>query len=603
MAANLQAEWARLLIDSFAAAGVREVVISPGSRSTPFVLAAAAHPKLRCHNIVDERSAAFFALGQGRVPPEADKWGRAGRPTLLLPTSGTAGANYFPAVIEASASGVPLLVLTADRPVELAACGANQTIDQLKLYGDHVREFFDLGAPEAAARALRALRRTVAQAIFASRYPRPGAVHLNARARKPLEPGGAGSGSERALASAVGALVERPAPRPLAPKLLPDASPIDELAQACRLAERGLIVGGPAALAQAGARTLIAELGRRTGYPVLREAASQLRFAPELEGRGVIAIDGFDALLKTERFRTMAPELILQIGRSPTSAAWGRYLAEHAGCPHWVLGTDSWQDAQSTATYLLFGDLEGCLARLTTRLPARGKETAWGDSWRAAEAVVRRCVDEELAAAAGELTEGGVARSLVAALPAGSLLAVGNSLPIRGVDAYCPGHGIDLRVLSQRGASGIDGVTSGTLGAASVWRHRVALLVGDLSFLHDLTALQAARHVTVPVLIVVVQNRGGRIFEQLPLASHPAAAENNVFEHWTTPHEIDLEPVAAMHGLAFERIERTAELEAALERGRDRSGVTLIEAVVPPHGAAEQGRRLQRRIDAALAES
>ncbi len=589
---NLQAEWARLLIDSFAAAGVREVVISPGSRSTPFVLAAAGHPKLRCHHVVDERSAAFFALGQARV---------AGRPTLLLPTSGTAAANYFPAVIEASASHVPLVVLSADRPVELAACGANQTIDQLKLFGDHVREFFDLGAPDAAPRALRALRRTAAQAVFASRYPRPGAVHLNARAHKPLEPGGARCDEERALALAVGALVDRPAPRPLAPQRLPDAAAVGELAGACRLAERGLIVCGPAALTRAGARGLIAELGRRTGYPVLREAASQVRFAPELSGNGVVAVDGFDALLKVEGFRATVPELIIQIGRPPTSGAWGRYLAEHAGCPHWVLGTGGWQDAQSTATHLLFADLENCLARLTTRLPARAESTSWGARWHAAEATARRCVDAELAASAETLTEGGVARSLVQALPEGSLLALGNSLPIRQVDTFCPGTaaGRDLRVLSQRGASGIDGVTSGALGAASVWRRRAALLVGDLSFLHDLTALQAARYVTVPLVIVVVQNRGGRIFEQLPLAADPSAA-GEVFEHWTTPHDLDLEPAAAMHGLAFERVEQPAALDAALERGLARPGVTLIEAVVPPHGAAEQSRRLQRRIEGEL---
>ncbi len=308
--ANLQAEWARLLIDSFAAAGVRDVVISPGSRSTPLVLAAVGHPNLRCRDIVDERSAAFFALGQGRV---------TGCPTLLLPTSGTAGANYFPAVIEASASHVPLVVLTADRPVELAACGANQTIDQLKLFGDHVREFFDLGAAEAAPRALRALRRTVAQAVFASRYPRPGAVHFNARLRKPLEPASADSAEERALASAVDALVNRPAPRPAAPLRLPDGSQVDDLANACRLTEHGLIVCGPAALAQAGARSLIAELGRRTGFPVLREAASQVRFAPELASDDVIAVDGFDTLLKSERFRAgVVPELIIQIGPCPT---------------------------------------------------------------------------------------------------------------------------------------------------------------------------------------------------------------------------------------------------------------------------------------------
>ncbi len=594
MIANLQAEWARLLIDSLVAAGVHEAVISPGSRSTPFVLAAAAHPGLRCHDVVDERSAAFFALGQGRA---------AGRPTLLLPTSGTAVANYFPAVIEASASGVPLLVLSADRPVELAACGANQTIDQLKLYGAHARDFFDLGAPDAvprALRALRALRRTAAQAVFASRWPRPGAVHLNARVRKPLEPGDAGTDEERALAAAVGALIDGQAPRPRVPLRLPDGEQVGELAAACRLAERGLIACGPAALAQAGARTLVAELARRTGFPVLREAASQLRFAPELSSSGVIAADSFDGMLKSEHFRARAsPELIVQIGRCPTSGAWGRYLAEHAGCAHWVLCADGWQDAQSTATDLVFADLEGCLARLTTRLPAAGRSTTWGDLWRAAESAVQRCVDEELAAAGDALTEGGVARSLVQALPAGSLLALGNSLPIREVDAFSPGGVVDLRVLSQRGASGIDGVTSGALGAASVWRHRVALLVGDLSFLHDLSGLQAARHVGVPVVIVVVQNRGGRIFEQLPLAAHPAAGE--VFEHWTTPHEIDLEPAAVMHGLAFERLERRGAFEAALERGLARPGVTLIEAVVPPHGAAEQNRRLQRRVDAALA--
>ena len=597
MEGNLQAEWARLLIDSFAAAGGREVVISPGSRSTPFVLAAAGHPKLRCRDVVDERSAAFFALGQGRV---------TGRPTLLLPTSGTAGANYFPAVIEASASHVPMLVLTADRPVELAACGANQTIDQLKLYGDHVREFFELGAPDSAPRALRGLRRAVAQAVFASRYPRPGAVHLNARARKPLEPGTADGPAERELAAAVDALIERPVPRPLSPLRVPHGGQVDELAETCRRVERGLIVCGPASLAQAGARSLIAELGRRSGYPILREAASQVRFCAELSADGVVAVDGFNAILGCEQICALAPELIVQIGRCPTSGAWGRYLARHAGCRHWVLGPDGWQDARSTATDLMFADLDATLARLTTRLPAGGRETPWSERWRAAEATVRRCVEGELSASGEALTEGGVARSLVASLPSGSLLAVGNSLPIREVDTYCPGaadrrDARDLRVLAQRGASGIDGVTSGTLGAASVWPHRVALLIGDLSFLHDLSGLQAARQVKVPAVIVVVQNRGGRIFEQLPLASHAAAA-GDVFEHWTTPHDLDLAPAAALHGLAFERVATRPELEAALELGFARPGVTLIEALVPPHGAAEQNRRLQELVDSALAE-
>ncbi len=589
MPENLQAEWARLLIGSFADAGVTDVVISPGSRSTPFVLAAAQHPKLRCFDLIDERSAAFFALGQARV---------TGRPALLLPTSGTAGANYLPAVVEAGASHTPLLVLTADRPVELAACGANQTIDQIRLYGDHAREFFDLGGAEASPQALRALRRTAAQAFFASRHPRPGAVHLNARIRKPLEPGEAVREAEQDLAAAVSELLERPVPSPRAPRWLPEAADVDHLARACARVERGLIVCGPAPLAQAGTRSLIAELGRRTGFPVLREAASQVRYCPELDA-GVLTVDGFDALLANSGFRAgPTPELIVQIGRVPTSGRWSRYLDRCAGCAHWVIGTEGWQDAESTASDLLFADLDGSLARLTTRLAALPRSRAWPERWRLGEEAVRRAVDEELASS-DALTEGGVARALVGALPAGSLLALGNSLPIREVDTYCPGSGVDLRVWSQRGASGIDGVVSGVLGAASVWRHRVGLLIGDVSFLHDLSGLGAARYVTVPMAIVVVPNRGGRIFEQLPLAAHPSA-EGEVFEHWTTPHEIDLAPAAALHGLAHERVERPAELDSALAEAFGRPGVSVIEAVVPPHGAAEQNRRLRQRIDNAL---
>ena len=334
---------------------------------------------------------------------------------------------------------------------------------------------------------------------------------------------------------------------------------------------------------------------------MLREAASQMRFCSELSGSGVVAVDGFDALLKSPGFRAgSAPELIVQIGRCPTSGSWGSYLAEHAGCPHWVLGPDGWNDAESTATHLLAADLDACLATLTTRLPERAEETGWRRRWRSAGELARRAAREELAATEG-LSEGGVARALAAALPAGSLLALGNSLPIREVDAFCHGTGVDLRVLSQRGASGIDGVVSGALGAASLWRHHAALLLGDLSFLHDVSGLQAARYVTVPLVVVVVQNRGGRIFEQLPLAAHPAA-RGDVFEHWTTPHDLDLAALAGMAGLAYERVERREELDAALAAGLARSGVTVIEAMVPPHGAAEQNRRLWDRVDAALAK-
>jgi 2-succinyl-5-enolpyruvyl-6-hydroxy-3-cyclohexene-1-carboxylate synthase len=578
---NLQTEWARLLIGSFADAGVRHVVLSPGSRSTPFVLAAARHPALTCYDVVDERSAAFFALGLARGTE---------RPALLICTSGTAGANYLPAVIEARMSYVPLLVLTADRPLDLVGCGANQTIDQTKLYGDHVRRFFDLGSGDASPRSLRALRRTVAQAVAASLHPEPGAVHLNARAKKPLEPREAATEDERRLRDEVDALLDRPIAAASAPRLVPDPGVLDGLAAACREKARGLIVAGPAPLSQAGDAEAVFELAARTGFPVLADAASQLRYrGPRRED--VLFVDGFGFLLADAAFRERhAPELVLQIGRAPTAAGWEKYLEDNLGCEHWLIGPQGWNDPQSTATHRLAADVGAVVAGLVRRLHGRASKSSWLESFREAEERQQQRIDGELD---GEdvLSEGGVAREVVERLPKGALLVVGNSLPIREVDLYGRGGRADALVASQRGASGIDGVTSGAFGAAVAAGRPSVLLLGDVSFLHDLSGLAAARHVTVPFALVVVQNRGGRIFEMLPLAAHPEAS-GGVFDHWLTPHDHDFSHAAALFGLAFVRVGTRQSLREALEKALASQGVTVVEAVVPPHGAVEQNRRL-----------
>ncbi len=587
--AHRQGEWARLLVASLADAGIRDAVVSPGSRSTPFVVAAVRHPRLRCHDIIDERAAAYFALGQARL---------SGRPSLVICTSGTAAANYLPAVAEAGAGHTPLVVLTADRPVELAACGANQTLDQLKLYGGHARAFFDLGAPEAGERALRALRRTAAQAVWTSLYPTPGAVHLNARAGKPLEPEAARP-EEASLTAAVDSLLARPIPRPSIPRRLPRDADLDELARLCRHCERGLIVCGPAPVDQGAERERIAELGRRSGFPVLAEAASQVRFGVAREAAGAVFVDAFDTLLHGDGFRAARPpELILQLGRTPTSGVWGRYPSEHPGAAHWVIAPWGWNDAQSTAARLLFADLGETLDGLLERLEPPTSESGWTAGFRAAEMAAWREAEAVLGEA-DELSEGAVARAVVAALPEAAVLVLGNSLPIRQVDTWCRGGSRRLAVASQRGASGIDGVVAGAAGAAGVGRRPTVLLVGDVSFLHDATGLAAARHAAAPLVIVVVNNRGGRIFEQLPLAAHPAG-QGEVLEHWTTPHDCDLSHAAALHGLPFTRAGSAAELRAALAEGLGRQGCSVVEAAVPAHGAAQQNRRLWRRVAAAV---
>ena len=590
--ANLLSKWAGLLLDSLADAGVTDVVISPGSRSTPFVFAAARNSRLVCHDLVDERSAGFFALGLARA---------TGRAPLLLCTSGTAGAHYFPSLIEADQAAIPLLVLTADRPFELQGCAAPQTIDQIKLYGDHVRRFVDLGLPDGSAGALRALRRTAFQAALATRWPVPGPVHLNARAKKPLEPSQKDGPEERALTTLAAGIAEmRFAAYP--PRTLPDDGGIEVIARACLSARRGLIMCGPAPITQADARAAIFDLAARTGFPLLCEAASQLRFTGVPRGAAIVC-DAFDALLASERFRTgAAPDLILQFGAPPTSGAWDRYLAAHPNCARYVVARHGWNDPASNARALVFcevGDGAKAIAALIAALQQGVPEpTEWQSRWAQANAAAWQAIDAAVSAAgegAPRLEEAHVVRAAVASVPAGGLLALGNSLPIREVDSFCRASSVACEVLSQRGANGIDGLVSGAAGAAASGR-ATTLILGDVSLLHDLGGLAAARGVTVPLVVVVINNDGGRIFEQLPVASVPGAE----LAHWTTPHGLSFAHAAALFGHRYALVESRAGLAPALAAAQANRGCTIIEARVPPHGAAEFLAALRPKIDAAI---
>ncbi|MBA4175805.1 MAG: 2-succinyl-5-enolpyruvyl-6-hydroxy-3-cyclohexene-1-carboxylic-acid synthase [Leptothrix sp. (in: Bacteria)] len=587
---NLLALWSRLLFDSLAAAGVRDVVVSPGSRSTPFVLAAAAEPRLRLHSAIDERAAAFFALGQARV---------TGMPSLLLCTSGSAGAHYLPAVIEADQAGVPLLILTADRPTELLHVAANQTIDQRWLFEGYARRVVDVGAPDASPAALRGLRRLAAQAVALAQAPQPGAVHLNLRARKPLEPVAALSAAALALDAAVRALMAAPAAQVVVGRPAADDAAMATLAQRCLRARRGVIVAGPAPASQARARTAVARLQRATGFALLAEGASQLRFAGAQGVDGAALIDGFDWLYRLPAGdREWLPDLVIQLGAPPTSGAWERLLDRHGELERIVVAPTGWPDPHNSAAVLVQADIEHTCDRLAAML-ARGRAQAseapaFTALLAAANARARRVVDAQLQAQGDTLSEGAAARCVAAGLAPGSWLVVGNSLPIRLLDAYAGPCKTDLHVLSQRGASGIDGLVSGAAGAATVAASPVVLLVGDVSALHDVGGLALAAAARVPLVIVVVNNDGGRIFEQLPVAR---VADGDTMRRFTTPHGLDFAAAARLYRHPFERVATRPALQQALAAALGRNGCTLIEAQVPAHGAAED----QARIVAALA--
>jgi len=586
-AADRQTQWARLVIDSFARAGVNDAVISPGSRSTPYVIAALENEQLECISAIDERSAAHYALGRARATL---------RPSLLICTSGSAAANYFPAVMESNEAGLPLIVLSADRPPELHHCGANQTTDQIELYGKHVRFFVNLGEPQDDELSLRAARRLISQSVFEAIGPRPGPVHVNAQARKPMEP----MPPSDALRARVDRILSEPMTtlhraRSLDPKhveQVPDEH-VDSVAEAFASSARPIILCGPADVRSATFGDAVSELSERAGAPILAEAASQLRY------RGLEHVIGaFDTVWRTSAGQSMClPDFVLQLGAAPISKGW-ELLCAKGRIRRVVVHPWKWADPTSDAETVVQWDIGSfvtalCRAdyprELLDEAFARHFELAESIAWSAAEAIVREAGDA--------LTEGAVARTVVGSIPNGSALVLGNSLPIRDVETWAPPNDKLLRVHCQRGVSGIDGVVSGAAGVASAVDGGATLLIGDVSFVHDLNGLQLAARSRGPLVIVVIQNGGGRIFEQLPIARD---GKPSWLPYFTTPHDVDLASASAAFGCDFLRVDTVTGLREALRSSHARSGCTVIEAVVPSQSAQELGRELVDRVERAL---
>jgi 2-succinyl-5-enolpyruvyl-6-hydroxy-3-cyclohexene-1-carboxylate synthase len=528
---------------------VTHAVLAPGSRSAPLALALAAEQRLDLHVVIDERSAAFLALGFARA---------TGRPALLACTSGTAAANFLPAIVEADNDGVPLVVVTADRPAELRGTGANQTIDQLKLYGDSVRWFSEVGAPEMHAAHPPYWRSTACRAYAGatgSMAGTPGPVHLNVSLREPLVPELV-EGFDLDLTGRSNGLPWTETNRPL---LVTSDGVLDDLVHLVGGTERGIIVAG----AGAPSGDSLLELARRTGYPVLAEPASNVR-------TGEPAIAHYEALLRSQHFTQRHPaELVLRFGKTGLSRALGRYLEscdEHIG----VVRPGMWIDPQRLATRLLHIDGSHLCRALIERVPERGGGE-WLRSWATADGAAAEALSDFLEAG-DDLTEPRTARELAAALPDGSNLVVGSSMPVRDLDAVMePRTGVDI--FCNRGANGIDGFVSTTLGIAIASERPTAALCGDLTFLHDQNGLLATRSMHGACVIVVINNDGGGIFSFLEQADYPEHFER-VFG---TPHGADLDGVAKAAGCGFERVTTASVLRDSVVARLELGGVHLVE--------------------------
>ncbi|NOK34981.1 2-succinyl-5-enolpyruvyl-6-hydroxy-3-cyclohexene-1-carboxylic-acid synthase [Corallococcus exercitus] len=581
--ANLNVLWSRALLEELVRGGVRHAVVCPGSRSSALALACAHTPGLRVWSVIDERSAGFFALGMAK---------QSRQPVVLVATSGSAGAHFFPAVIEAAMAQVPLIILTADRPLELQGWGAPQTVPQARFYGDFARLFADVGLPEASSPAIAHLRATAARAVStACRAPR-GAVQLNVPFREPLAPVAVDFGAEKLTALAREGRTDAPITRIAPASRAPDAAALDAVRARIAATERGVIVCGPRD-EDDGFAEAIAALSLATGYPVLAEATSQARY-----GGGPLTVSLYDALLRHEPFaRTHAPELVLRFGGGLTPKSPQQWL-DGSNADITVFSDEgALYDPAHRAARVVEGNAVLACRALTEGL-SRGPGR-WAQGFVNAERVARNALETALGEQPNALTEPRLAREVVAALPANALFFVSSSMPIRAVDAFAHGGGVPLRVLANRGANGIDGIVSSAAGMAAAAGRPAVLLSGDLALLHDVGGLVTAARARVPLTVVVVNNDGGGIFSFLPLAQ---VAKPDVFEAlFGTPHGVDLSHAAALAGARFERPTTPAALRAAVRTGLE-GGLHLVEVQVDRATNVDAHRHLFTRMATALGE-
>jgi 2-succinyl-5-enolpyruvyl-6-hydroxy-3-cyclohexene-1-carboxylate synthase len=578
---NANTALASAFAEELARGGLRLAVISPGSRSTPLAVALWRQPEIEVSVIVDERSAGFFALGAAQA---------SGEPVALLCTSGTALLNYHPAVVEADESGVPLLVLSADRPPELRGIGAGQTIDQIKTFGSSVRWFCEVGTHTADDDGLLHYRSVACRALAAARgETRPGPVHLNLPWREPLAPvpvdGAVTATDELALEGRDG----RPLTAVTRIDLEPSAFLLEEMAAHIGDAISGVIVAGRQLDREL--REPLAHLARVSGFPVLADPTSQLRCGPHDRSHVIAA---YDLLLREEHFaRSVVPDLVLRFGEMPTSKPLRAWLAASGADEIVIDPYGGWNEPTNRAAAILRADPTELASGWAARLEGMaGRERPLPDRWLDAEAAAQSALAEALRSD-GEVSEPALHRALGAAHRDGDLVYTASSMPIRDQETFLAPDDTDVLFLSNRGANGIDGLVSSGIGAARASGRPTTIVTGDLGLLHDIGGLAALRDVETPVRIVVIDNNGGGIFHFLP---QEAAMPSDEFEALLgTPRGVDVAKAAALFDLPHRRIESLGQIPEALS-----AGTGLIEVKTDRRSNVEAHRELTRRVHSAL---
>lgn len=552
---NINSVWASILVETLYRLGLKMAILCPGSRSTPLTIAFAQHPNIEAIPILDERSAAFFALGVAK---------QSGLPTVLVCTSGTAGANFFPAVIEAKESRVPLLILTADRPPELRNCHSGQTIDQIKLFGHYPNWQTELAVPSLELSQLQYLRQTFVYAWEKSLFPSPGVVHLNLPFRDPLAPIPQPESAAFQTTFSPDEFFQN-----ITPLTLPgwESPPmIKTLIHRWQKIPKGIIIVGTIQPQQVEEFVeAIAFLSSKLGYPVLAEGLSPLRNYSHLL-RNLIST--YDLILRNPQLQhQLRPHLVIQIGELPTSKALRQWL-ETTPPPRYILEpSDHNFDPLHGPCHHLRTTPQQIISALPDQIPP---DSDYLQLWRKKESQARHLLDSRLAPLE-ELREGKVAWILAQTLPPHTPLFIANSMPVRDVEYFWPPNPHSIRPYFSRGANGIDGTLSTALGIAHRQPSSI-LLTGDLAILHDSNGFLLRPKFQGHLTILLINNNGGGIFEMLPIAQFNPPFE----EFFATPQSVQFPQLCAAYGIEYEQITSWSHLQQRLNP-LPTNGIRLLE--------------------------
>ncbi|WP_102345201.1 2-succinyl-5-enolpyruvyl-6-hydroxy-3-cyclohexene-1-carboxylic-acid synthase [Bacillus sp. Marseille-P3661] len=555
ISSNALTAYVAAFIDELVRSNVKQIVVSPGSRSTPIAMVAADHPDMKVWLNVDERSAAFFALGIAKASRQ---------PVAIVCTSGTAVANYMPAIVEAKESQIPLIVLTADRPHELRDIGAPQAIDQIHIFGKQVKWFVEMAIPEDTPEMLRYVRTVAARAVSTAILGPSGPIHLNFPFREPLtavieddEIWRAGLENRKQFVK-----VDHS-------HKIPEALQIDTLVKTLQNSKKGIIICGPYDRPEFA--PAVVALAEKIGFPILADPLSQLRSG--LHSKDLI-IDSYDAFLRDEQIATnLIPETVIRFGAMPVSKALTLFLKRNPQIHQFMIDGDGlWRDPTLLTSSVMHADPTLFCEKLVDSFSKNdiSSDSQWLNTWTAVDQIAGESLQQ--LGNASEQFEGNVILQLADCLPSDSTLFVGNSMPIRDVDSFFLANEQSIRVLANRGANGIDGTISSALGASTV-SEPLVLVLGDLTFYHDLNGLLAAKLHHLNATIIIINNDGGGIFSFLPQANHP----KNFELLFGTPLGLDYRYVVEMYGGQFTRIGDWNDFKDVVQKCIQSKGLQVIE--------------------------